>query len=198
MSWRVADSLTVLKEQVNARWPDRSKASDGFIGDTAHAQTNSDHNPNAQGVVCAFDITHDPANGPDIADLFVSFRADPQPDVKYLIANGQIAFPHRSTAQDAYPYGGVDPHTNHIHVSVGVGSDGHSAPGTYDDTTPWSLPGPAAQGVLTMESDVQAAFAAIRSDVDGTKVDVDSAHVKLDQAIERLDKILAIVQKDTA
>lgn len=137
MYWRVAYSLITLRDQVNEAWPDRSKLSDGFIGDAAHASGPSDHNPNAAGVVCAFDITHDPFHGLDIADLFATFVANPHPDAKYFIANGQIA-----GAWDGFtvvPYHGVDPHTNHLHTSVGVGHDGHSVQ-PYDDTTPWTLP----------------------------------------------------------
>lgn len=129
-----------LRDQVNATFPERSKISDGFIGDAAHASGPSDHNPNAAGVVCAFDITHDPFHGLDIADLFAAFVAAPHPDAKYFIANGQIA-----GSWDGFtvvPYHGADPHTSHIHVSVGVGHDGQSVE-PYDDTDPWPVTGPA-------------------------------------------------------
>ena len=65
MAWRLARALDVLRQQVNAAWPDRNKQLDGTIGDLRHQrQGASDHNPNPAGVVCAIDITHDP-NGPD-------------------------------------------------------------------------------------------------------------------------------------
>lgn len=135
MSWRLALSLQTLRSECNALWPDRSKASDGTIGDAAHAASASDHNPNAAGVVCAFDLTHDPDHGVDIAVLFEQLRRDPHPDLKYLIANRRIA--SRSNGNfTSRPYSGADPHTNHLHASVGVGSDGHSAQ-PYDDTTSW-------------------------------------------------------------
>src|SRR5690554_7976273 len=35
-------------------------------------------------------------------------------------------------------YHGSNPHTSHVHVSVGVGPDGRST-GPYDDTSPWGL-----------------------------------------------------------
>ena len=56
--WTLAHSLTVLLRQVNAQWPQRSRVSDGTIGDTEHASRPSDHNPNMRGVVTALDITH--------------------------------------------------------------------------------------------------------------------------------------------
>ncbi|MGB4989147.1 MAG: hypothetical protein WBO10_07930, partial [Pyrinomonadaceae bacterium] len=64
MSWRIAESLKKLREQINAEWPGRDKASDGGIGDAAHASRSSDHNPwvkdsRGQGVVTAIDIDED-------------------------------------------------------------------------------------------------------------------------------------------
>jgi hypothetical protein len=65
MAPRIAKSLDVLRSQINKAHPNRSKVSDGWIGDTAHAARASDHNPNSGGVVTALDLTHDPAHGFD-------------------------------------------------------------------------------------------------------------------------------------
>ena len=69
MAWRVAKSLLKLRDQINAHAPKRSKKSDGYIGDAAHASRSSDHNPwvkdGKMGVVTAADFTHDPAGGFD-------------------------------------------------------------------------------------------------------------------------------------
>lgn len=93
--WRAAKSLQVLRNQVNERAPDRSKASDGFIGDAAHASRASDHNPwvldGNMGVVTAFDITHDPARGCDANELAEAIRGSRDPRVKYIIWNRRIA-----------------------------------------------------------------------------------------------------------
>lgn len=138
MAWRLAYSLDELRTEVNVRWPNRSKASDGTIGDPSHAATASDHNPNPAGVVCAFDITNDPANGPDIDFLAATFLANVNPDAKYFIWNRKIA--SRSHLWQIRAYTG-DPHTNHIHVSVGVGPDGKSVQ-PYDDRVPWLVAAP--------------------------------------------------------
>ena len=45
-----------LRDQVNRRWPKRDKRSDGWIGDAAHSQRASFHNPDKRGLVFAIDI----------------------------------------------------------------------------------------------------------------------------------------------
>jgi hypothetical protein len=141
MAWRVARSLAVLRDQIDRRYPNRSKASDGSIGDTNHlAQgwTESDHNPwyplPAGGVVTAIDITHDPANGVDIGRLSDELAASRDPRIKYIIANALIL--------DSRPqfqpwqwvrYTGSNPHDHHLHLSV---MDNASC----DDPRPWNLP----------------------------------------------------------
>lgn len=137
MAWRIAKSLEVLRDEVNTRWPDRNKASDGFIGNAAHAASASDHNPNPYGVVCAFDITHDPAgcDGNYLAELIRTHR---HPDVKYVIWDHRLFSSYGATPWEWRPYHGADPHTNHVHVSVGVGTDGQSQP-PYDDLDQWGV-----------------------------------------------------------
>lgn len=136
MAWRAANSLIRLRDQVNAAYPNRNKASDGVIGDATHAASASDHNPNASGVVCALDLTHDPANGFDAHALVDRLRVNRHPNMKYLISNRRIAGSWTGWAWVAYD--GSNSHSNHVHISVGVGVDGASrAP--YDDTTDWSI-----------------------------------------------------------
>lgn len=123
--WRVAKSLLVLRDQVNAMAPNRRKASDGFIGDAAHASRNSDHNPwvldGGVGVVTAFDVTHDPARGCDADELVEALRAGLDPRIKYIIWNRRIANSSPIGGQPAWawrPYSGTNPHTAHAHISV--------------------------------------------------------------------------------
>ncbi len=131
MSWRLAKSLETLRSQVNAMAPNRSKDSDGSIGDAAHAATKSEHNPNAAGVVRAIDITHDPAHGFDswaFADM-LRVRADKR--IYYVISNGRIANP----GQPWRTYTGANKHDHHVHISVVADAQG------YDDTSPWNIGG---------------------------------------------------------
>src|SRR4051812_31073623 len=127
--WRLAKSLEVLRSQIDETYPTRNKASDGTIGDAAHAASASDHNPNAQGVVCALDITHSPPvlDAHALADGLLSAR---HPDLKYLISNYRIAGAWTNWVWVRYT--GADLHFNHIHISVGVGPDGQSTQ-PYDD-----------------------------------------------------------------
>lgn len=139
-SWRVAKALLALRRQVNARAPQRSRASDGTIGDAAHASRSSDHNPWVRdattGVVTALDITHDPGHGCDAGELAQAIVASRDPRLKYVIWNRRIA--NSSAIGMAAPwawrdYAGSNPHDKHVHVSV----KSHAA--AYDDESDWPV-----------------------------------------------------------
>jgi hypothetical protein len=137
MEWRLAYSLDTLRSQINTKYPSRNKASDGTIGDDAHQAVASDHNPNAEGVVCALDITNSPETDFDahlLADRLLEVR---HPDLKYIISNGRIAGEWTGWQWATYS-GTSDPHIQHIHVSVGVGPDGESTQ-PYDDKINWNI-----------------------------------------------------------
>lgn len=127
MTWRLANSLGVLRDQLNAAHPSRNKASDGTIGDAAHAASKSEHNPNAAGVVTAFDITHDPANGVDGGALAAALTTDPR--TWYVIWNSRIW--QAESGWQAYV--GADPHTSHVHISTKQNS------GNYDNNSNWNI-----------------------------------------------------------
>jgi len=128
MSWRLARSLGVLRDEINQIAPSRSREYDGTIGDEAHQARNSDHNPNEDGVVCAFDATHDPASGADMEVISAKIATLGHPALKYVIFNRRFFSPTEGWRD----YSGSNPHDHHMHVSVG---------GDYDDTNPWGLVG---------------------------------------------------------
>ena len=45
-----------LRDQVDAKWVNRDRRSDGWIGDAAHSNRASFHNPDKRGLVFAIDI----------------------------------------------------------------------------------------------------------------------------------------------
>lgn len=140
MTWRVARSLDQLLAQINAAAPNRSKASDGAIGDAAHASRTSDHNPWVKlgdlGIVTARDFTHDPAGGLDVDQLFAALIASRDPRLKYLIRSRRYWTPGHGWR----PYDGINAHDKHGHVSVSP------APLLFDSVTPWRI--------TTMEDDL--------------------------------------------
>lgn len=132
-TWRVAKSLLTLKSQIDGVAPARGKKMDGTIGDAAHANRKSDHNPNPEGVVTAIDFTHDPADGLDCQVLADRLVASQDPRIKYIIWKGRII----SSKVNPWVwrvYKG-HPHASHLHLSVGPGAD------RYDDDAPWNLLG---------------------------------------------------------
>ena len=132
MSFRVAKSLLTLRDQVNAMAPRRDTSSDGTIGDEAHRNRKSDHNPNEDGVVTAMDITHDPSHGVDAGELAEMLRGSQDRRIKYVISNSRIFSSEKSPWQWR-PYSGPNAHTKHVHVSV----MGEKA--LYDNTQPWPI-----------------------------------------------------------
>lgn len=92
------------------RFPNRNRASDGIMGDAAHSRRRSDHN-----LGNAFDLTHDPSNGVNCNALALLAIGDER--VTYVIWNRRIY--NRARAGEGWrPYGGSNPHTHHMHVSI--------------------------------------------------------------------------------
>ena len=105
MAYYLAPSLAALRSEVDARWPNRDKASDGWIGDPAHSARVSDHNPDwsstPPGVVRALDIDID---GIDVRRLLTELVGDPR--VWYVIYDRKIYSRTHDWAALAYTGGG--------------------------------------------------------------------------------------------
>lgn len=136
MAWRLAGALVVLRNQINAMAPNRSRASDGAIGDQQHRVRCSRHNPNDFGVVTALDITHDPARGCDAHAIADHVRRHPHPQLAYVISRGRIA--GRTTGWSWHRYTGANPHIVHAHFGAGTGSDCDPRP-QYDSPQLWNI-----------------------------------------------------------
>ncbi|ESQ92605.1 hypothetical protein [Asticcacaulis benevestitus] len=140
-SWRLARSLEQLRSQINARFQSRSKASDGTIGDAAHATRSSDHNPwvvdsAGKGVVTAMDVSHDLAKGIDGNWLARTLVAGSDPRIKYIIWNRRICSASAIGSTPAWTwraYTGANPHNHHLHLSV------RPEASRYDDVAAWNL-----------------------------------------------------------
>lgn len=128
MSWYLSPALVTLQGEVNAVYPHRSKVSDGTLGDAAHAARTSDHNPAADGEVCAWDCTYDPATGLGVAPELAEFlRTSKDLRVKYVIWNKRIFRSYPKPGIPAWtwaPYTGLNTHEHHCHVSVKTDSSG--------------------------------------------------------------------------
>jgi hypothetical protein len=131
-----------LRSQIDKRWPNRDKASDGWIGDSAHAARESDHNPNKAGIVHAIDIDENMGKGAarngktakKLADQLLKYALSGLPGanrVKYVVYENRIAsgtYPATNFVWRGKGYG----HTAHIHVSFTAKAD--------RDGSVWPLP----------------------------------------------------------
>jgi hypothetical protein len=127
MARLVAAGVT-LRAQINKRWPTREKASDGWIGDRAHAARKSDHNP-LNGWVYALDVDAD-LLGPgkkarsrkvaqELADQLIEYARSGEPGserIKYVVFNDHIASGTYSKQFWTWRKGSWG-HFDHIHVS---------------------------------------------------------------------------------
>ena len=135
MAWRNTAAALKLRDQVNARWPNRDKRSDGTIGDASHQSRASDHNPDADGWVKALDIDadlnpHDPRAAERLATDLINYARSGKPGserLKYVVFRNRIA---SGTYRDQFwtwrP--GNWGHEHHIHVSFTDAAERDAAP----------------------------------------------------------------------
>jgi hypothetical protein len=109
-----------LRLQVDDSFVSRDKASDGWIGNYSHSLTNSDHNPDEQGIVRAIDIDRDLSGKakPDLMPYLaeqIRLCAKSDKRISYIIFDGRIASSKKSWAWRTYD--GINKHNHHCHVS---------------------------------------------------------------------------------
>jgi type VI protein secretion system component Hcp len=124
--------LVRLRTEFNLVAPSRDKASDGWIGDTAHQHEVSDHNPDEAGSVPIHDADKvnevhaiDVDNNLNESDLtmekVVQFllgrcRSGAEKRLRYIIYNRRIWEASNGWKQRTYT--GASPHTEHAHFSA--------------------------------------------------------------------------------
>lgn len=122
--WRLAPCLVTMVNEADRLAPNRSRVSDGTIGDAAHSARKSDHNIEG-GEVDALDLTHDPTGGWDAHARIRQVCARGDRRIKYAISQGRIWDP----VHGWHRYVGPNRHDRHAHASVADRYD--------DDTSPW-------------------------------------------------------------
>lgn len=136
MAWHSDPCLLVLRDQVDAAAPNRSRASDGTIGDEDHQQGESAHNPDPDdgNEVDALDLTHDPEGGADMAVLTEALRVSRDDRLYLVIFNGRQFSSYTKNGIPPFtwrPYSGTNKHTKHAHVETNDK--------THDETRPWKI-----------------------------------------------------------
>lgn len=134
MSWRLAKSLEELRAEINSKWPNRDKSSDGSVGDLSHQARKSDHNPNSAGVVRAIDVD---ADGIRAAWLAEHVRQRGSAGDDRLTPGGYVIFNRRIASDVAdwtwRTYTGSNPHQAHVHISCTTSAS------NYDDSGDWGV-----------------------------------------------------------
>jgi hypothetical protein len=131
-SWVLIPCLVKLRDEFNTVAPGRDKASDGSVGDPAHASTTSDHNPDETGKVPirdadtvnevhAIDVDEDLRTTGLSMEAVVQFllarcRSGAENRLRYIIFNRRIWEATGGWRQEAYA--GANPHTEHAHFSA--------------------------------------------------------------------------------
>lgn len=147
MAWILVPCLVTLRDEFNRLAPNRDKASDGSVGDLAHASSSSDHNPDETGAtpsedadrrneVHAIDTDDDlRLEGWDmnraLGIIISRHRNGLDNRLQNVIYNRRIW--SRSWGWTARAYNGANAHTQHAHFSARYTDAAES------NTKPWGL-----------------------------------------------------------
>ena len=128
---RLCAAGVTLRDQVNQKWPKRDKASDGWIGDAAHAAregwgTNgrgSYHNPDPNGIVHAIDLDEDflgkgkgEKTAKEFAEQLATYCREGKDGgrIAHIVYEDKVA---SGTANNWHFRGSGYGHKHHIHIS---------------------------------------------------------------------------------
>ncbi len=193
MTWHAVPAVKAALAEATERWPNRNKASDGTIGDPAHSNRTSDHNPDERGHVLAFDLTCDLDNGCDAHALVREAVARGDRRIKYAISQRQI-WSHARRKEGWRPYSGPNPHEKHAHISVERRHE--------NDTSPWwptPEPPPSVEEDMRLHpDDIELIAKRTAAHVaDGTKIyGTDNLRRLLERAIISIDDMRALLNEN--
>jgi len=167
-----------LRDQINKQYPQRDKASDGWIGNAKHKNTKSDHNPDAKGIVRALDIDAGLGKGVDSWELAESLRSaakNGDKRISYIIHKKKIA--SKTLGWKWRPYVGQNPHTSHIHISFT--EEGDSNKKAFDIVFPQKK---------KEEKTPQARSTAYATEIDAIKIEIVALQARLKKLEEMMKK----------
>jgi hypothetical protein len=142
--------LVALRSEFNRKYPGRDKGADGWIGDAAHQQESSDHNPDESGrtptedadkinEVHALDVDANVkpgASGPialaaDVEHIRLAHQRGDDDRLQNVIYRGKIA--SRSWGWGWRDYDGASQHYDHAHFSARYDTS------REQNTKPWGV-----------------------------------------------------------
>ena len=146
-NWILVPCLVSLRQEFNRLSPNRDKTNDGSIGDPAHAQEPSDHNPDETGRTPYHDADHiNEVHAIDVDNdlrkpgwtmnkcleiIITRHRSGHDDRLQNIIYNRRIW--SRSWGWTARAYTGASAHTEHAHFSA------RYTTAQERDTRPWGL-----------------------------------------------------------
>jgi hypothetical protein len=152
-----------LFDEFDAIAPQRDKSSDGWIGDAAHADKTSDHNPDETGKVPVYDI--DKLNEVHAIDVDVTLRqtdltmekvvqhllkrcrSGAEKRLRYIIYNRRIWAASNGWRQEEYD--GANPHTQHAHFSLSYDTNREASRASWElEDIPVSLTAQDKQDII--------------------------------------------------
>ena len=132
MKVKLSKAAAQLRLQVDDCFPDRDRSSDGTTGDLRHAVRKSDHNPDEQGWVRAWDCDADlhkggkPAVMSDLTDqIRLLCKSRTEKRIAYIIYDGRICSSILNWKWRKYT--GANKHEKHAHFSFKKEADNDGA-----------------------------------------------------------------------
>lgn len=123
-SWTLAPCLKCLFDEFDLIAPDRDHTTDGSIGDDDHQNTDSDHNPDNNGFVCAIDVDKDLRASFTMEDVVQYLLGECRKSNNVGLDRGRINYIiykrriwRADTGWIEEYYDGENPHDQHVHIS---------------------------------------------------------------------------------